>query len=193
MTTADRFQSALEKLADDTATAARRIANRRNLTKADKAVRLAGLLNRANAAAVALGDGFTARQIEALTGTPAPAAGVLPADESDRLLQAAQTALEDRDSALERVERLARSEPVDTAQTAVTDAMNSHTPPKGQHFGWTRLLNSGACEVCVRWARNGRVWPATHWMPRHPNCACVQQIVTTDTPPKPVTKRGTRR
>ena len=76
MTAADDFQAAMEKLADDTAAQARRIANRRNITKADKVVRLAGLLNRANAAATALADDHTRRQIEALTGRAVPARGL---------------------------------------------------------------------------------------------------------------------
>jgi len=192
VTAADDFQNALDKLADDTAATARRIANRRNITRADRAVQLAGLLNRANAEAVALADGFTSRQLENLTGRPAPARGVLPTDESERLLKAAQTVMADGEP-LDRVERLARSEPLDTAQTAVTEAMSGQTGTGGTYYGWIRQLNKGACEVCRRWARNGRVWPADHRMPRHISCACVQKIVTTSTKPKPVRTRKQNR
>lgn len=189
MSTADDFQHALERLADDAAAQARRITNRRNISRADKAIRLSGLINRKNAQAVALAEHFTSHQLEELTGQPAPARGVLPADESDRLLQAAQTALENRDTALERVERLARSEPLDTAQTTVTNALDGITRTRGGHLGWTRQLNAGACEVCQRWARGSRVWPADHFMPRHPNCACVQRLVIVPTKPKPVRRQ----
>ncbi|MDA2893060.1 hypothetical protein PDG61_19215 [Mycolicibacterium sp. BiH015] len=189
MTAADRFQSAIEKLADDTARTARRIANRRNITKAAKAEQLATLINRANAAAVTLGDSYTTLQLESLTGQPAPAKGVLPTDESERLLQAARTALEDRDTALERIERLARSETLGTAQSTVTNALDGTPRTRGGYIGWTRQLNARACEVCQRWERGGRVWPADHYMPRHPNCACVQQLVITTTKPKPVRRR----
>lgn len=187
MTAADQFQTAIEKLAEDTANAARRIANRRNITKADRAVRLAALLNTANAHATTLAEGFTNRQVETLTGRPVPAKGLLPVDDSERLLKATRTVMEDRDP-LERIERLARSEPLSTAQTTVTNAMEGRKPARG-FFGWTRQLNAGACELCRHWARGGRVWPADHRMPRHPNCACVQQITQQANKPKPVRKR----
>lgn len=190
MTAADQFQTAMENLAEDTARQARRIANRRNITKADKAIRLAGLLNRSNAAATALADTFTSRQLEDITGRPVPARGLLPDDDSDRLLKAAKSALEDRDTALERVERLGRSEPLQTAQTSVTEALTGQKPGRGGYWlGWVRQLNAGACEVCQRWERGGRVWPADHYMPRHPNCACIPRVVRVARKPKPVRKR----
>lgn len=189
MSAADQFQTAMERLAEDTARQARRIANRRNITKADKAIRLAGLLNRSNAAATALADTFTSRQVEDITGRPVPARGLLPTDDSDRLLKAAKSALEDRDTALERVERLGRSEPLQTAQTSVTEALTGRPAGRGGYLGWVRQVNAGACQVCQRWERNGRVWPADHYMPRHPNCACVPRVVQVDTKPKPVRKR----
>jgi hypothetical protein len=192
MTAADQFQSAIESLAEDTAAQARRIANRRNITRTDKATRLAALLNRANAHATTLGEAFTQRQVESLTGRPVPAKGLAPTDDSERLLKATRTALEDRDTAVERVERLARSEPLHTAQSSVTEAMSGHRPGRGGYLGWVRQLNTGACEVCQHWERGGRIWPAEHRMPLHPNCACVQRIVTTTTKPKPVRTRRTQ-
>ncbi|WP_199255617.1 hypothetical protein [Mycolicibacterium mengxianglii] len=189
MSQSDLFQAALEKLADNTATAARKITNRRNITKADKVIRLAALFNRANATATALGDVFTSRQLEELTGHPTPTKGIPATDDSARLLKSATTALEDREAALERVERLARSEPLQSAQRAATEAMSNHFGKRGGYIGWTRQLNTGACEVCQRWERDGRVWPPDHRMPQHPNCACVQRIVITTTKPKSVRRK----
>lgn len=40
--------------------------------------------------------------------------------------------------------------------------------------GWSRGLDSKSCELCRWWWREGRVWPKTHHMPRHPGCTCVQ-------------------
>lgn len=188
MTTSDVFQSAVEKLADDTATAARKILARK-ISKTDKAVKLAGLLNRANAQAVTLADTFTSRQLESLTGKATPATGITPKDDSDRLLKSAKTALEDRTTALERVERLARSEPLQTAQASATEALSGHKIGRGGYLGWVRQLNANACELCTHWERGGRVWPPDHWMPRHPNCACVPRIVVSKTRPKPVRRR----
>lgn len=175
----------MEKLADDTAAQARRIANRRNITKADKVVRLAGLLNRANAAATALADDHTRRQIEALTGRAVPARGIPATDDSERLLKAVKTVLAGPDSPLERAERLARSEPLATAQSTVTEAATGQRV-RGGYLGWMRKLDADPCERCRWWARNGRVWPASHRMPRHPSCRCVQELVISPTKPKPV-------
>lgn len=188
MTVADRFQDAIEKLADDTAAQARRIANRRNISKADKAVRLAALLNRANASATGLADSATSRQLESLTGRPAPARGLLPTDGSDRLLKSARTVLADPDP-LERVERLARSEPLATGQSSVTEALSGRKHGRGGYIGWVRQLNANACDLCTHWARGGRVFPATHGMATHPACGCVQQLVLTKTAPKPVRRK----
>lgn len=187
MTAADDFQNALEALADDTAKAARRIANRRNVTKADRAVQLVGLLNRANASAVALGDGFTSRQLEALTGRPVPSTGVLPTDDSERLLDAVRTIMADR-APLDRIERLSRSEATSAAQSAATDALSAQKPRRG-FYGWVRQLDANACERCRRWASKGRVFPAAHRFARHPNCLCVPKVVQTNTRPKPVRTR----
>ncbi|WP_137148083.1 hypothetical protein [Mycolicibacterium sp. CR10] len=188
MSVADNFQHALEKLADETASTARRITNRRNISKADKTIRLAGLINRANAQAVALADAFTSRQLENLTGRAAPAKGILPVDHSARLLDATRTILADPDP-LERVERLARSEPLQNAQSTVTEALRTPIETRKGYVGWVRQLNAGACPQCQRWARNGRVWPADHGMGRHISCACIQRVVISPTKPKPVRTR----
>ena len=40
--------------------------------------------------------------------------------------------------------------------------------------GWTRGMDSDACQLCNWWSRDGRVWPKDHVMPTHPGCTCVQ-------------------
>lgn len=40
--------------------------------------------------------------------------------------------------------------------------------------GWSRGLDSKSCQLCRWWWREGRVWPKSHHMPRHPGCTCVQ-------------------
>lgn len=192
MTVADQFQDAMEKLADDTARTARRIANRRNISKAERAIRLAALINTSNARAVALGEAFTIRQLEDVTGKPVAATGVLPADDSERLLDAARKIMSDK-TPLERVERLARGEAASAAQSAATDALSSQKPPRGGFTGWRRQLDANACPRCRRWAgKGGRVFPADHRFARHPNCLCVPVVVITTTPPKPVRNRRRR-
>ena len=38
--------------------------------------------------------------------------------------------------------------------------------------GWTRGLNSGACQLCQWWSRDRQVWPLDHRMPTHKGCGC---------------------
>ncbi|OBC08990.1 hypothetical protein A5784_06330 [Mycobacterium sp. 852013-50091_SCH5140682] len=185
---AEAYQAALEKLADTTAHAARRAANRRNVTRATRAANVAAIVQRGNAQAVSLAEAWTQRQLEHVTGRVSLAQGLLPTDDSERLMQAAKTILADPDP-LARAERLAVSEVLHTAQGAVQESLSGTRKARGGYLGWVRQTESDACPKCQRWARNGRVWPPSHWMPRHFNCRCVQRIVTVPEPPKPVKNR----
>lgn len=69
-----------------------------------------------------------------------------------------------------RLERLARGAVSRAGQDMREDLIRR--APYVQ--GWTRGLDSAACQLCVWWWREGRVWPKTHHMPRHPGCTCVQ-------------------
>jgi len=189
---ADAYQSALEKLADGTARAARRAANRRNVTKAMRAANVAAIVQRGNAQALALAEMFTARQLEHVTGRAALAKGLLPTDDSDRLTKAAKTILADPDP-LGRAERLAMAEVLHTAQGAVQESLTGKRKGRGGYLGWVRQLDAEACPKCQHWARNGRVWPPQHPMPRHFNCRCVQRLVITPEAPKPVKTRKKQR
>lgn len=188
---ADKYQAELEKLADATARAARRAANRRNVTRAARAANVAAIVQRGNAQALALAEAFTQRQLESATGRAIPAKGLLPADDSDRLLKAAKTVLSEPDP-LVRVERLGASEVLYTAQGGVQESMDGRKRSRGGYLGWVRQMDSNPCERCQRWYRNGRIWPPDHPMPRHFNCRCVQRIVLVSEQPKPVRKRKTK-
>lgn len=69
-----------------------------------------------------------------------------------------------------RLERLARSAVARAGQDARGAAVRSSPAVAG----WTRGVDSDSCQLCVWWWREGRVWPKTHHMPRHPGCTCVQ-------------------
>lgn len=185
---ADAYQLQLEKLADRTAKAARLAANRRNVTRATRAANLASIVQRGNAQALALAEAFTTRQLENLTGRASPAKGLLPVDDSGRLMQAAKTILSDPDP-LARAERLAVAEILHTAQSGAQQTMAGKKRVRGGYLGWVRQLDADACPICRRWWRNGRVYPPAHPMPRHFNCRCVQRIVTIPQSPKPVKTR----
>lgn len=79
------------------------------------------------------------------------------------------------DETANRLERLARSEPLDTGQAITVEIINRIPVVKG----WTRKLDADPCARCVRWAEDGRVFhPKAHFK-RHFGCNCQQEVVTT--------------
>lgn len=75
-----------------------------------------------------------------------------------------------------RLERMARSEVLETGQRAYHDAMQTTEGVKG----WKRDLEGGACQLCTWWAQDGRVWPKDHPLPKHKGCTCTQEAVVVD-------------
>ena len=95
-----------------------------------------------------------------------------------RLEQAVATILQSRkpETNGSRIERLGRAEVVETGQASMHDALQTTEGVEG----WTRDLEPGACEMCQWWAREGRVWPKAHPMPKHKGCECTQELVVAD-------------
>jgi hypothetical protein len=81
------------------------------------------------------------------------------------------------ETAATRLERLARSEPLDTAQAVTVEIINRLPVVTG----WMRKLDADPCARCQRWAENGRVFPQGHHFKRHYGCNCAAEIVTTTT------------
>lgn len=69
-----------------------------------------------------------------------------------------------------RLHRLVRGAVTEAAQTTRATAIRETRT----YEGWTRGLDSDACQLCTWWWREGRVWPKDHVMPTHPGCTCVQ-------------------
>ncbi|MBA2785699.1 hypothetical protein H1J40_19255 [Mycobacterium canettii] len=159
---------------------------------------IAVLVNAANAAAFTLADTYVALQIEKATTLPAPSTGIAPADDYDRLLRAAHTILDGLIGMLKppaaggqprgrelapdsdpvevagmRLERLARSEPLETGQNAAVAAMIEQPLVEG----WTRQMDDDPCQLCQWWWRNGRIWPKAHPFQHHKGCNCAPKIV----------------
>jgi hypothetical protein len=137
--------------------------------------RISVVIARANAAVVGVADTALTAQIEAETGSPATVSGVPPADDTARLLRAVETiqaATPGVDIAMQ-LSRLARAEPIASAQHATVEAMQSHRIVEG----WTRQMDGDPCQLCRWWWREGRVWPKDHPFQRHPGCNCQPRIV----------------
>lgn len=109
--------------------------------------------------------------VEVHEQTPRPAADVIRPEELDRLHRALNTVLgSDQDTIMQLV-RLATNEVLQAANAAFTEGMKQ--TPKVQ--GWSRRLESDACQLCRWWWRDGTVWPVDHVMPTHPGCTCTQK------------------
>lgn len=101
----------------------------------------------------------------------------IPATDFDRLTTAANTIFESELDTGMQFERLVRGEVTAAAQRAYENTLQ-RLP---EVSGWTRGLDSKACELCRWWWREGRVWSKNHPMPRHTGCVCHQVPIVTRT------------
>lgn len=134
----------------------------------------------ANAGAATLADAYVSVQIETGGGIPTPSTGLIPADDTERLTQAVATILDERVDTPEpavkagmRFDRLARAEPLETAQRASIAVMDAQPMVEG----WTRQLDGDPCQLCRWWWREGRIWPKNHPFQSHKGCNCQPKVV----------------
>lgn len=184
MTTAGiaRYQELTSDLAAWTAESALKVyAYRRlDLGRSDLATAVAVAISAGTASAVSLAVVWVRAVLERALRVPTPVADVLPVDDLGRLRAAVATVLGDAEPAADtptRLERLARSEVLETGQTAVAEVI-ARTP---EITGWRRQLDADPCDRCIRWAEDGRVFPKEHVFKRHFGCNCQAEIVTRGT------------
>lgn len=145
------------------------------LGRAEAVEMMAGIVNRANAAAVVLADAGIAVQIEQASAVATPLLGIIADDDTERLAAAVETILTgDGDTAMQ-LSRLARAEPLSATQQASCAAMSAHRGIAG----WVRVLNAGACELCQWWAHGDRLYPVDQSFRSHPGCNCSARIMLT--------------
>lgn len=143
---------------------------------------IATIIARANGRARMLADNAIALEVMVQLGEAIPTPEIDVPDDTERLELAAATVLvvaakSDVPEAI--VARLARSEPLEAAANAYSDAMVR----SGKTKGWVRQLHPGACQLCQWWSRDGRIWPAEHPFQHHKGCTCT---------PKPVVAKNIR-
>jgi len=141
------FQTETERLADTVrqhvlALYAAHLAG--EITDTDVVALIAAAINQGTSLAVALGDVWLVAQIEEQTGVAALATGVAPTDDAERLVKAVDTVLLAPDTATMRLERLARSETFEAAQTGTWEAIQRQ--PLVQ--GWVRQSEGQWCQLC---------------------------------------------
>lgn len=116
-------------------------------------------------------------EVEKQTRAPHPLPPVDLTEDLTRLTDALTTILDDElQDTLTQLDRVADNEPKQAAAQASGDFIRDTESVTG----WTRQLDSDACQLCTWWWRAGRVWPDDHVMPRHVGCTCTQTPVTTD-------------
>ena len=116
--------------------------------------------------------------VETALQAPVAVSPSMPPADIDRLEGAVVTILgSDQDTRMQIV-RLATGETLEAAHKAYGDTMEQLPMVKG----WTRGLDSAACELCQWWWREGRVFRPEHQMPRHTGCVChpVPTVTRTD-------------
>lgn len=133
------------------------------------------------------GDALAIRQLRELGIEVAPDYGHSPSTragrraaakdalaERARFAKAVDTILADGETevAVMRLGRMALAETIEAARDRVAEVMRGQKRVEG----WTRQTDSDPCELCQWWARDGRVWPASHEMPTHKGCACAQRF-----------------
>ena len=171
------YEDTLRRLGDTTAAAVRDLFDMHTAGLIDTEqlrAALVDVLALAGGQGAALGEMTFAAYMQTTAGTP-PAElvtgqAVAQGAATETLTRAVDTVLEG-DSAewLTRATRLAFSESVKRSQTAFHDAMIRDE----RVDGWTRGLDTQACELCQWWSADGRIWPKDHRMPTHPGCVCT--------------------
>lgn len=148
------------------------------LTEAEFVAAAVAAMARTGSTAVGLADLALAAFLTADRRAPVPTLGLLPEAEPDRLrtgLLALLAVLPDLPDPEARVGRHGRAEALSAAQDAYGTGMR-----EAGVQAWTRVLNSGACELCRDLA--GPVLPASADMYHHPGCGCTQRPVTKENP-----------
>lgn len=117
----------------------------------------------------ALADSHFAWSVAKEYGAPVAALGLTALIESPKVQQIIDNLLDTAEEQITtRVRRFTGSQVTYAAASTYSRAVEKSPFTNG----WTRELEPKACELCEWWARNGRVWPKTHYMPTHHGCRC---------------------
>lgn len=176
------YQETLDRLSADTEMKAQRVLDQLEAGDIDQETAVALLtaiifVGQKRGAAVA--ELSFAAQVSAMSGTPTVAAGVTANEQKDIVMKViSRTVSKSRgiDETRTRMVRIARNEPQEIAKQTYGKALERS--PKVE--GWTRGLDSDPCELCVWWARDGRVWPKDYPLAHHKGCQCTQVPVLAD-------------
>ena len=165
------YETTMRKLSESTKDGVLKLwslVDRGLMSEAEFTMTAADLLGIANSRGAAVADSTLRAYVEAETGAPDLTRGISGSANSARLERSLTTILASDKDTIMQLTRLATSEPLTAGINAFSEGIRKHPRVKG----WTRGVEFRPCELCIWWARDGRVWPATHPMPTHKGCVC---------------------
>ena len=128
-----------------------------------------------NAHAYSLGAASVRSLVEAKVGAVeiTPAVATPHHLDNARIQTALTTVMASELDTLMQVQRIADNEP----KQAAADGSGDVLAASERVTGWTRALDSKACELCQWLYKDGYVYPADRPMTRHTGCVCSQDPV----------------
>ena len=173
------YRDLLVKLGDTTAEKVLniyRLMDAGDVSRFDAIALMATLIGKSQAKAIALAETSLAAELTLATLQPVAVVATQSKPDVTAVRHAVITTLgtakttPDIEARLERVVR-------GITYKAATDAYNGGVSRSKLVSGWVRDLEPDACEMCVWWWRDGRVWPKEHPMPTHTGCTCSPKPV----------------
>lgn len=147
------------------------------LTAQETLAVLTTIVGKGQAQAIVLAEASLAAELTVLSGVPVPIAPATLQAHPVAVQQALGTTLGFDGDITDRMERVVRGITYKAAAEAYSDGVKRSQLVSG----WVRDLEPDACQMCVWWWREGRVWPKEHPMPTHTGCTCS---------PRPVLAQG---
>lgn len=173
------FQRSLEQLGRNSQRAVTQTYNSMRAAGLDRAAVvevLTPVLQRSAMEGEAMARAELSRVLERMGITDALDTGAVSfmAADSERIGKALGTALADDTQAVMRLERLARADPMNAAQSELNRAMQATSAI----VAYVRVLESDACELCNWLYRDGFMYPKDRPLTTHPGCVCTARPVT---------------
>ena len=176
------YREMLVKLGDTTAEKVLniyRLMDAGDVSRFDAIALMATLIGKSQAKAIALAETSLAAELTLAVLEPVPVLVTPIKSDIYAVRNAVITTLGTAKSTPDiegRLERVVRG----VTYKAAADAYNHGVSRSKLVSGWVRDLEPDACEMCVWWWRDGRVWPKDHPMPTHTGCTCTPKPVLSE-------------
>ncbi|WP_431711106.1 hypothetical protein [Glutamicibacter uratoxydans] len=134
---------------------------------------LTTIVGKSQAKAIVLAEASLAAELTVLSRSPVPIVPTGFQAQPEAVRRAMETTLAFDGDLTQRIERAVRG----ITYKAAADAYSDGVSRSRLVSGWVRDLEPDACQMCVWWWREGRIWPKEHPMPTHTGCTCSPKPV----------------